>query len=120
MAKILIVDDEPDVLEILQKRLTGAGHKVSIACDGVEGLQKTLESLPDLILLDVMMPNKDGFSMLRELKENDQTSRIPVVMVTAKSELDSIYKAEGLAATDYILKPIVFEDLLRYVKRYTE
>jgi DNA-binding response OmpR family regulator len=119
MSKILIVDDEPDIREVLSKRLGAAGYRVSTAPDGAEGLKQVSQDPPDLILLDVMMPNKDGFTMLKELKSNEATCKIPVIMVTAKGELNAIYQAENLTAIDYIIKPIVFEDLLKYVRRYT-
>jgi DNA-binding response OmpR family regulator len=117
--KILIVDDEPDVREILQKKLQERGYLVSTAADGVEGMQTALQELPDLILLDVMMPNKDGFSMLKELKANEQTQKITVVMATAKGQLKDIYYGQDIGATDYLVKPIDFANLLKYIRKYT-
>jgi DNA-binding response OmpR family regulator len=117
--KILVVDDEPDVRDILQKKLQERGYLVSTAADGVEGMQVALRELPDLILLDVMKPNKDGFSMLKELKANEQTQGIIVVMATAKGQLQDIYYGQDIGATDYLVKPIDFANLLKYIRKYT-
>jgi DNA-binding response OmpR family regulator len=117
--RILIVDDEPDVREFLQKRLEARGYAVSTAADGIEGLQSATQTLPDLILLDVMMPNKDGFSMLSDLQQNPATKRISVIMATAKGQSSDIYYGQDLGATDYLIKPIDFDELLKYIRKYT-
>ncbi|MCX5708547.1 MAG: response regulator [Candidatus Omnitrophica bacterium] len=117
--KILLVDDEPDVLEILSKKLQAAGFLTVTASDGIQGLKKSREEKPDLVLLDIIMPNKDGFTMLRELQSETDLSRIPVIMVSAKSEADSLFEGRDLGATDYLIKPIDFDELLRYIKKYT-
>jgi DNA-binding response OmpR family regulator len=117
--KILLVDDEAEVLEFLGRRLEKKGFEVFTASDGVHGLEAARAHLPDLILLDITMPNKDGMTMLRELKEDNVTAKIPVVMVTAKSASDAIFEGQKFGATDYIIKPVDFEQLLKYVRRYT-
>jgi DNA-binding response OmpR family regulator len=117
--KILLVDDEPDVLEILSKKLETAGFLTVRASDGNSGLKKTREEKPDLVLLDIMMPDKDGFTMLRDLQSDTELRRIPVIMVSAKSEADSLFAGRDLGATDYLIKPINFEELLKYIKKYT-
>jgi DNA-binding response OmpR family regulator len=117
--KILLVDDEPDVLEILSKKLEAAGFLTARASDGNEGVKKTREEKPDLVLLDIMMPNKDGFTMLRDLQSDADLRRIPVIMVSAKSEVDSLFEGRDLGATDYLIKPVNFEELLKYIKKYT-
>ncbi len=117
--KILLVDDEPEVLEFLGRRLEKHGFEVFTAADGVHGLEVARAQLPDLILLDITMPNKDGMTMLRELKEDGATVKIPVVMVTAKSASDAIFEGQKFGATDYMIKPIDFDQLLKYVRRYT-
>ncbi|HOW42434.1 MAG TPA: response regulator [Candidatus Omnitrophota bacterium] len=116
--KILAVDDEPEVLEFLQKRLEKYGYAVVTAGDGVEGILSSRKENPDLILLDIMMPNKDGMTMLRELQADESTRRIPVIMVTAKGETNSVLEGQSFGATDYIIKPFDFDDLLRYIRRY--
>ncbi len=116
--KILAVDDEPEVLEFLQKRLEKYGYAVITAGDGVEGIQSSRKENPDLILLDIMMPHKDGMTMLRELQADESTRRIPVIMVTAKGETNSVLEGQSFGATDYIIKPFDFDELLRYIRRY--
>jgi len=118
-AKILLVDDEPDVLEVLSKKLQAAGFLTVTAFDGIQGLKKTKEEKPDLVLLDIMMPNKDGFAMLRDLQSDRELRCIPVIMVSAKSEVDSLFEGRDLGATDYLIKPINFEELLKYINKYT-
>ena len=117
--KILLVDDEPEVLEFLKKRLEKEGFLVSTAKDGVEGLQKAQSELPDLILLDIIMPNKDGFTMLKELRAEESLRSIPVIIVTAKGETSAVFEGQELRATDYLIKPVDFEQLLKYIRRYT-
>ena len=117
--KILIVDDEPDVIEFLKKRLEASDFDVVSAGDGVEGLEKAREMKPDLILLDVIMPRKDGFKMLGELRSDETTCGIPVIMLTAKGEADSIFRGQELGAMDYIIKPFQFEELLKFIRKYS-
>ena len=116
---ILVVDDEPDVLTFLKKRLEAHNYKVITASDGIEGLKKARESKPDIILLDIIMPNKDGFTMLSELRAKEETRDIPVVIISAKAESRSIFEGQYLGAVDYLIKPYDFKELLKYIKRYT-
>jgi DNA-binding response OmpR family regulator len=117
--KILVVDDEPDVRDILKKKIESFGYSVSTAADGVEGLEAARREMPDLIILDVIMPNKDGFSMLKDLQADETTRKITVIMATAKGQMQDIYYGQDLGATDYLVKPIDFEKLLKYVRKYT-
>ncbi|HQJ16206.1 MAG TPA: response regulator [Candidatus Omnitrophota bacterium] len=117
--KILVVDDEPDVRDYLKRRLEGRGYIVETAADGDEGLQAARQANPDLILLDVMMPNRDGFAMLQDLQADPATRRITVIMATAKSQTKDIYYGQDLGATDYLIKPIDFDVLLKYIRKYT-
>jgi diguanylate cyclase (GGDEF)-like protein len=111
-AKILVVDDEPHIRRILQFLLEQEGFAVALACDGEEGLAALQAEKPDLILLDVMMPKLDGFSVLRRIRENFETNSLPVIMLTAKGE--SSEKVKGLkgGANDYLTKPFNHEELL--------
>jgi two-component system alkaline phosphatase synthesis response regulator PhoP len=111
MAKILVVDDEPDMVEMIKAALEGAAHQVIAAHDGQEGIEKAKSEKPDAIILDIMMPVKDGFAACKELKETPACKDIPVLILTAVSEhfSDSRYaKSMGLEldAEDYIDKPI--------------
>jgi len=111
MAKILVVDDEPDMVEMIKAALEGAAHQVIVAGHGQEGIEKAKSEKPDAIILDVMMPVKDGFTACKELKEDPSCKDIPVIILTGVSEhfADSRYaKSMGLEldAEDYIDKPI--------------
>lgn len=104
MAKsILVVDDSPTVLALVKATLEKAGYEIETAIDGEQCLEKAKDTPPDLILLDVEMPNMDGYTTLRELKYGDKsTKNIPVVMLTSKGRLEDIFFLEG--ATDFIEK----------------
>jgi len=100
--KILIVDDEPDFADMIKMRLEANDYEVVTANDGVEGLRKAEEENPNLILLDIMMPGMDGYEVLRRLKRGEGTQYIPIVMLTAKGEAKSIFKAQEFGVTDYL------------------
>ena len=116
--KILVVDDEPEILEMIESRLTASGYKVCTAKDGIEGIEKLYQFMPDLILLDVLMPRVDGFKTLEILRKYQSTVEVPIVMITAKRESGNILKAQELKATDYIVKPFKAEELLKTIQRY--
>jgi two-component system alkaline phosphatase synthesis response regulator PhoP len=104
--KILIVDDEPDIVQFLQYNLKAKGYLTATAEDGVEAIRKAKEFKPDLILLDVMMPNKDGITTIKELRMMPDFEQTAIILLTALS--DEKYEIEGLktGADDYIAKPI--------------
>lgn len=113
---ILIIDDSPDFVEMLGLRLEAENYRVLAAYDGPEGLLKACGEEVDLILLDLMMPGMDGFEVLKRLKENAATRNIPVVIVSAKGDTKSIFKAESLGADGYVMKPCDRQELLRTVE----
>lgn len=120
--KILVVDDEPDFAAIVQGNLEKEGFEVEVAYNGVEGLEKVQASPPDAIVLDVMMPEKDGYEMCKELKEDDDTCNIPVVLLTAVASHVTSTRythADGMSteADDYIAKPASAEEITKSVKR---
>jgi two-component system phosphate regulon response regulator PhoB len=109
---ILAVDDETDILKLLRYNLSNAGYGFLEAEDGPEALELAKKSLPDLILLDVMLPNMDGNEILKRLKADPDTKGIPVIMLTAKGEeIDRVLGLE-LGADDYIVKPFSPRELL--------
>ncbi|KPK97121.1 MAG: hypothetical protein AMJ95_10765 [Omnitrophica WOR_2 bacterium SM23_72] len=116
--RVLVIDDEIEVVELFKKRLEKAGYQVLTATDGPQGFKAAVEQKPDLILLDIIMPDVDGMTVLRQLKAQESTSNIPVLMVTAKGMTDSIFEARKYGATDYIIKPFQWDELLKFVKRY--
>lgn len=116
MAKVLVIDDDRDTMRILEAKLTDAGYQVLQAADGKEGLEKAKQVRPDLILLDVMMPELDGLSVLQHLKFDTLTDKIPVVIMTAKGEkMQKLFTMEGAVA--YLTKPFVFSELLDELKK---
>jgi two-component system alkaline phosphatase synthesis response regulator PhoP len=122
-AKILLIDDDVDFVAATKIVLESAPYEVIVANEGNEGLQKAREEKPDLILLDVIMPIKDGFTAAEQLKKDPQLSKIPVLMLTAfssKGQETTIPRSRGftLEAEDYIEKPVTPEELLDRVKRY--
>jgi len=116
--KILVIDDEPDIVKMLKTRLETGGYQVIAARDGIEGFKKAREQRPDLILLDIIMPEVDGLTVLRRLRSDEATCGIPVIMLTAKGMTDSIFEAQIYGATDYIIKPFRLSELLKFIKRY--
>jgi two-component system alkaline phosphatase synthesis response regulator PhoP len=119
--RILVVDDEPDFAALVQGNLEKEGFEVVLAYDGVEGLAKVEEDRPDAIVLDVMMPEKDGYKMCAELKADSRYCDIPVILLTAvASHVTSTRYThrDGMAteADDYIAKPASAEDITRSIK----
>jgi two-component system phosphate regulon response regulator PhoB len=114
---ILIVDDEEDVLELLRFNLEKNGYKIDAAISGEEALTKARAKLPDLIILDLMLPGIDGLEVCKRLKGDSKTANIPVIMLTAKSEEADIVTGLELGAQDYITKPFSPKVLVARVRR---
>ncbi len=114
--KILVVDDEKDIVEMLKYNLEKEGYSVISALNGIRALEQARENKPDLILLDIMMPEMDGWEVCKQLMKDERTSTIPVIFLTAKgSEVDEVVGLE-LGADDYIIKPISIRKLIARVK----
>jgi len=119
---VLIVDDDPDLVETVSMMLESKGYEVGKAYDGVEGEEAIKQRRPDVLVLDVMMPRKNGYQLCKELKSNKWTEEIPVVLLTAVGEAvptTSYSHAEGLAveADDFIPKPVDAATLVEAVER---
>ncbi|MBN1803901.1 MAG: response regulator [Sedimentisphaerales bacterium] len=110
-AKILIVDDEPDCISIIQCRLEWCHYKVITAANGKEGLEKASQEKPDLILLDTNMPVMNGHEMLERLRKDRVLKNTPVIMVTALCDAKDVDKASSYGISDYVTKPIDFAKL---------
>ncbi|MCU0560417.1 MAG: response regulator [Desulfobacterales bacterium] len=120
--RILVVDDEADFAALVQGNLEKEGFKVELAYNGVEGLAKVRANPPDAIVLDVMMPEKDGYTVCKELKHSDDLCNIPVILLTAVAShvTSTRYShADGMTteADDYIAKPASAADITRSLKR---
>lgn len=121
-ARILIIDDDPDFVAATKKVLESKPYEVLVAYDGDEGLQRTREEEPDLIILDIIMPREDGFKVCEEIKGDPQLAEIPVIVLTSLSQrwgetIFSVTQGLMLEADDYIDKPVAPTELLRRVER---
>src|SRR6266851_9466055 len=116
-SRILVVDDEPDAIELIEFNLKAAGYDVTSAADGDEALKKARSVLPHLIILDLMLPGVDGLAVCKQLRRDERTAPIPIIMLTAKAaEIDRILGLE-LGADDYITKPFSPRELVLRVKK---
>ncbi len=115
--KILVVDDDHAIVRALVINLQSVGYQTFTAYDGAEGLRKVVEEKPDLVILDIMMPEIDGFEVLRLLKGNPDTQHVPVVMLTAYPTDENVSLSYGLDSDCFIPKPFEPEVLLIVVER---
>ena len=113
---ILVVEDDDDIREMIQLHLTRDGYKVLEAADGERGWQLAQDRLPEVVLLDLMLPRRDGLEVCRLMKQEAKTRHIPVIMLTAKSEDSDIVAGLELGADDYITKPFSNKVLLARVR----
>ncbi|MCD6148114.1 response regulator [bacterium] len=102
--KILIIEDDKFLRELIAKKLAKDGYEVSEAVDGEEGVKKTKETKPDLILLDLILPEMDGFEVLSKIKEDPASSLIPVIILSNLGQKEDIEKGLKMGATDYLIK----------------
>lgn len=114
--RVLVVDDEPDLLELVHYNLTKAGYDVACVMSGAEALSHARMHTPDLILLDVLLPDVDGLEVCQALRRNPQTGTIPIVMLTARSEDADIVAGLEIGADDYLTKPFSPRVLLARIK----
>jgi len=115
--KILIVDDEKELVKLVTFNLTIAGYEVLSANNGIEALEICESEKPALIILDIMLPRIDGWEVCRRLKQNSKTSNIPIIMLSALSEVDDKLKGFDLGTDDYVTKPFSPRELVVRVKR---
>ena len=114
--RLLIVDDDPDIVETLKKRLIKEQYEVSTAFDGEEALLKVKEDNPDIILLDLMLPKINGFEVLKEIREKHRDKWRPVIIISAKNELESVKQCYDLEADHYLTKPCDMDKVLRGIE----
>lgn len=118
--KILLVDDVPTNLNVLTQMLAGEGFEILAATRGIDALEVAAYSQPDLILLDVMMPDMDGYETCQKLKANPELAHIPVIFLTAKVETEDVVRGFELGAVDYVTKPFNTIELLARVRTHLE
>jgi two-component system OmpR family response regulator len=114
---ILICDDDPLLLELLEYRLASKGYRVTIARDGGEALELARNSAPDAIVLDAMMPVIDGYEVLRRIRNDENMGSIPVLMLTARKQERDVLSALELGASDFMVKPFIPEELAARLAR---
>jgi CheY-like chemotaxis protein len=115
--KVLVVDDDPDMLKVLGLLMKVNGITALTATGGVEGLERARADKPDVILLDIMMPDLDGYEVIKELRSDGSTRGIPVIFVTARMEKEYREKAQALGADGYITKPYERSVLIEMIGR---
>ncbi len=119
MAKILIVDDDMDSRALMKERLEFVGHETEEAKDGVVGIEMIASWQPDVVLLDLIMPNADGYDVLEAMTRDERGLKTPVVVLSGQDEFEAVSKALELGASDYLDKPCTFEDLVNAVHTVT-
>jgi len=118
MKRILCIEDEPEMIDLIRLILGRRGFEVLGAAGGTAGLKEVREQLPDLVLLDLMMPDMDGWEVYQQMKAEDSTRNIPVIVVTAKAQsIDKVLDLHIAKVDDYIAKPFSPQDLLNSVEK---
>lgn len=117
MKSIFLIEDDPAIITAVEARLSVEGYSVRTFPDGRGAMAELSRAVPDLILLDIMLPNQDGLQICRSLKEDPRTRSIPVIMVTVLSEISILQQAFAAGAVDYVCKPFSFEALLDKIRR---
>jgi two-component system OmpR family response regulator len=116
MRRILVVDDEPDIRVLVHEALTMAGYDVTTAANGAEAVSKAAATLPDLVLLDIVMPDADGFTVYERLRAKPVGLVCPIIFLTAKTEIDDKLLGFEKGAADYVTKPFHVRELVARVK----
>ena len=114
--KVVVVEDEADIREVIEHNLSREDYQVYSAADGKQGLQLVKKKLPDLVILDIMLPELDGLEICREIKVDPETRSTAIVMVTAKGEESDVVLGLGIGADDYVTKPFSPKELIARVK----
>lgn len=118
MYTILVVDDDEDLLKALDFYLSQSNYHIIQAKNGEEAVTKAYELQPDLVLLDIMMPNLDGLTACRGIKSMEKPKDIPVIMLTAKGDVETIKAAFKAGANDYVVKPFAIEQILQKMEEF--
>ena len=118
--KILIVDDEPDIVDTIKFNLELDGYDCLVSYDGLNAIEKVHREIPDLILLDVRLPKRNGYQVCRLLKFDEKYKHIPILMLTARAQQSDRQLGKNTGADEYITKPFEMDELVRHVKRYLE
>ena len=119
MTRVLLADDDANVVEVLQANLEAEGYEVLVAADGNQAWALIASEEPDLVILDVMMPGRDGLDLLAAVRDDDRTRDLPVVLLTARAGDEEIWAGWQAGANYYLTKPFDIEQLLQYLRYLT-
>jgi len=114
--RVLLIEDEPNIIEAISYILSKDGWTVHTHSDGETAMDKVMQGLPDLIILDVMLPGRSGYDILRDLRATDETSSVPVMMLTARGQAKDREMAASLGATEFMTKPFSNAEVLASVR----
>lgn len=114
--KLLVVDDDRDILDAVSSRLIRENYQVVVACDGEEALLRVKGDDPDIVILDLMLPKLNGFDVLKRIRENYNDRWRPVIIISARNELESLKTCYELQADHYLTKPCTFEKILQGIQ----
>jgi DNA-binding response OmpR family regulator len=114
--KVLVVDDDPAIQRVLSQTLQLEGHDITIAGDGQEAIDKLDGYLPDVVILDVMMPRMNGYEVLTKIRSDQRTANLPVILLTAKSSIEDVWQGWHAGVDYYMTKPFDVEELLRFLE----
>ncbi|MGH7841722.1 MAG: response regulator [Candidatus Binataceae bacterium] len=120
IAQIMVVDDDPDTVSILARHLQREGYAAIEAVSGADCLRLLRDRPADVILLDLMMPGMDGFAVCRAIKENPKTAEIPIIMITARDDLDARAEGMRLGVSDFLAKPVFRRQLANRIRAQLE
>ena len=118
--RLLLVDDEPDLVQMVSVRLKAAGYEIATAYDGQEALEKVRQAQPDLMILDLMLPKLDGYKVCRLLKFDERTRAIPILIFTARAQVEDVTLATECGADAYLTKPFEAKALLAKIQELLE
>jgi len=116
--KILIVDDDHDLVEVMQEWFETEGYNIVTAYDGEECIKQAKKEQPDLIILDINMPKMDGYSAVKEIRVDEAIKHIPIIVLTGKDQMEDIFKMEGVK--EYVIKPFEYKVFSQMVKKILE
>lgn len=120
MEKVLVIEDHQTVCQTIKRLLEMAGYEVITAQNGTDGVQLAIEALPDVIICDIMMPGMSGYDVIKELSKKFETSSIPFIFLTARSEMADLRLGMEMGADDYLVKPFKADDLLNAIRTRLE
>ena len=120
MARILVVEDDPDICDLVALLLQGVGHSILIATNGAQAIVLAQQSLPDLIVMDLVLPTTDGWTAIGQLKGEARTAHIPILALTAHAQTNDRMRARAAGCDDFLTKPFEIERLLAHVAAFTD